>query len=329
MQYFGSELGTLLGFLGMGAVELLAVRWIWAAPQSRQGALRNLACACVIPGLCAGSMIAVGLAAYLTPLTFDPVIYPFDAKFGGPSWTIGEIFRSRPWLLETCGSAYNTLPFAFSICLALQWQHGVKFPVNFGLAILAMGAVGFLLYQLCPVAGPAYLFPSDFPRHTPPLLHVACILLPPVPRNDMPSLHVAWALLLAWNLRRRLILMSASVGYLACTVLATLGSCEHYLADLIVSPALVLAVQAACKGVLPKYRGLALVAGSTLTLFWLVAFRTSSALAIPSGCAAWLAIILSVLLPGGIAWVASPGATIGPYPVAERPDPVMAVSSEL
>jgi len=330
MAYFGSNFGTVLGFLGMGAVQVLAGKWIWAASSSRERALRDLGCACVIPSLCAGSMIAVGLAAYFTPQTFDPVIYAFDGKFGWPSWTIGGIFRFHPWLLNTCGLAYNTLPLALSICLALQWQHGIKFPVDLGIAMLALGAVGFLLYQLCPVAGPVYLFPSDFPTHTPHVLGVARIPLPPIPRNGMPSLHVAWALLLAWNLRHRLALMSTSAVYLSCTILATLGSGEHYLADLIVSPALVLAVQAACKGVSPGYRGLGLTVGSTLTLLWLIAFRTSAALAIPSGYAAWLAIALSVLLPAGVAWVASLGTSgMDPHPVPERSDPIVALSSEL
>ncbi len=305
LAYFGSEFGTVGGFLGMGAIQVLAGRWIWAQPSKREEALQRLRRACVIPSLCVGSMCAVGVAANLTPQTYDPVIYAFDGKFGWPGWTIGEVFRLHPWLFATCGFVYNSLPLALSTCLALQWQHKIKFPVDLGIATLVLGVVGFLLYQICPVSGPVYLFPADFPTHLPHVLDVSRIPLPPAPRNGMPSLHVAWALLLAWNLRVRRVWMIAAVFYLALTILATLGSGEHYLADLIVSPALVLGVQSACRGVPSSLRALGVAVGSAVTLSWLVAFRTGAALAVPAGRAAWLVTGLSVLLPAAIAWRAS------------------------
>ena len=305
IAYFGSELGTPSGFLGMGAIQVMAGQWIWAKPSQRTRAFQNLRQACFIPSLCVGSMLAVGVAAQLTPQTYDPVIYAFDGKFGWPSWTMGEIFHFHPRLFATCGFVYNSLPLALSTCLALQWQHQIKFPVDLGIATLTLGVIGFLLYQICPVSGPVYLFPGDFPTHIPHVLNASRIHLPPVPRNGMPSLHVAWALLLAWNLRARRALIVPSVFYLTFTILATLGSGEHYLADLLVSPALVLAVQSACGGVTPGLRSFGLAVGSAIVLSWLIAFRTGVALAIPSGHTAGLLASLSILLPAAVAWCVS------------------------
>jgi len=305
IDYIGSTIGTLLGFLGMGAVQVLANRWIWASRADKKQAVLNLGRASAIPSLCVGSMLAVGIAAQLTPETYDPLIFAFDGKFGWPSWTLGALFHAHPWLFFTCGFVYNTLPLALSVCLALQWQHGVKLPVDMGLAALSIGAIGFLLYQFCPVSGPAYLFPNDFPLRLPHVLNVTRIALPPSPRNGMPSLHVAWALLLLWNLRVRRGLLIAATFFLACTVLATLGSGEHYLADLVVSPALVLAIQSACGGVASALRRLSFGVGSAMTVGWLIAFRTGAAQWIPAGQATWVALGLSVLVPAAIAWRAS------------------------
>ena len=312
VDYFGSGFGTLMGFLGMGAVQTLAGEWIFAKPAAKRKAtpwasrtVQNLRYACAIPALCVGSMLAVGTAAQLTPVTYDPLVYAFDGKFGFPSWVIGQAFRSHMWLWATCGVVYNTLPLALSVCLAMQWQYRVKFPIDMGAAVLSIGVVGFLLYQICPAAGPVYLFPNDFPTRVPHVLDVMRIHLPPAPRNGMPSLHVAWALLMAWNLRVRRILLPVGFFFLGCTILATIGSGEHYLADLIVSPALVLAIQSAFRGIPNALRPAGLTVGSAITLGWLIAFRTGAAMAIPSGQFAWWALAASVLTPAMIAWRAN------------------------
>ena len=236
-DYFGSGFGTLMGFLGMGAVQTLVGQWIFsqrlpATPWAAR-AVQNLRYACAIPALCMGSILAVGAAVQFTPLTYDPLIYAFDAKLQFPSWVIGHAFRTHMWLWATCGFVYNTLPLVLSICLSMQWQHRVKFPVDMGGgACSPIGVVGFFLYQICPAAGPIYLFPKDFPASTPHILDVMRIHMAPAARNGMPSLHVAWALLLvAWNLRVRRILLPAALFFLLWTALATLGTGEHYLAD--------------------------------------------------------------------------------------------------
>jgi hypothetical protein len=170
---------------------------------------------------------------------------------------------------------------------------------------VALGVVGFLLYQISPVAGPTYLFSKDFPFHVPDLAGLAIqpAWLQPAARNGMPSLHVGWTLLLFWNMRRRAWWMGAiAATYLTLTALATLGFGEHYLADLMVAPPLALAIQAACTRTDKGVRWVAFAIGAVITLAWLIAFRTGFALRIPEGAATWSIALVSIALPGIAAW---------------------------
>jgi hypothetical protein len=119
----------------------------------------------------------------------------------------------------------------------------------------------------------------------------------------MPSLHVGWTLLLFWNIRRRSWWMGAIAAmYLTLTTLATLGFGEHYLADLMVAPAVALAIQAACTRTVARFRWIALAIGASITIAWLLAFRTGAALRIPEGAATWSFALVSVALPAIAAW---------------------------
>jgi hypothetical protein len=170
---------------------------------------------------------------------------------------------------------------------------------------IALGVTGFALYQVCPAAGPVYLFGEQFPLQVPQLAGLAMqpVWLPPVARNGMPSLHVGWTLLLFWNLRRRNWWMGILSGcYLLLTALATLGSGEHYLVDLMVAPALALAIQGACTRTASRVRWIAVAVGGAMTLSWLIALRTGAALAIPAGAATWSIALGSIALLAVLAW---------------------------
>jgi hypothetical protein len=304
-SYFGSEIAAPGAFLGMGAVQLLAIRWIWAPAAAKRTALTNLLRGALIPLLCMGSMIAVGLAAYLTPVTYDQVIYAFDLHLDpvAPSWKIGTLFRNHLGLYLLCGHVYNSLPLALSACLALQWREKAKrFPVDLGVALMALGVAGFALYQICPASGPVYLFPQDFPAHVPAISNAGPAPLPTSPRNGMPSLHVGWTFLLFWNLRSRRILGPLAAIFLVLTALATLGSGEHYLADLMVAIPLALSIQSAALKSANKWRLAALITGCVFTLAWLIAFRTGAVLSLPSGGALWAIAAATIVLPLALAW---------------------------
>jgi hypothetical protein len=304
-SYFGSKVAVPGTFLGMGAVQLLATRWIWASDVDKRPALVNMLHCALIPLLCMGSMIAVGLAAQFMPVTYDGVVYAFDLRLdpAAPSWIVGTFFRTHLWFLSLCGHIYNSLPLALSACLALQWRERERrILVNLGFVFLALGAVGFMLYQICPVSGPAYLFPQDYPAHLPALSNPAPAPLPISPRNGMPSLHVGWTFLIFWNLRTRRILGPAAAVFLVLTALATLGFGEHYLADLIVAIPLALTVQVAFVESKSEWRRAALTAGCALTLAWLIAFRTGAALSLPSGAFLWVVVSGTILLPALLVW---------------------------
>jgi hypothetical protein len=307
--FYGAAIGIPGGFLGLGSSLLVILQWLWAPAAGKAVRIARAREVGLIPALCLCSAIAVNLAVGFTPVTYDRIIYVFDAKFGGPpSWVVGRLLRTHTWLLRACGSVYNSLPLGLAVCLAIQFrdrQRHARIPVDLRWLSVALGGAGFLLYQMSPAAGPIYLFGADFPAHVPSLAGFAIkpAWLQPAARNGMPSLHVGWTLLLFWNVRRHSWWMGLMAAiYLTLTALATLGFGEHYLADLMVAPALALAVQAACTRTGDKVRWVAMGAGVIITLAWLISFRTGVALRIPAGAATWSMALLSVLLPGILGW---------------------------
>jgi hypothetical protein len=308
-DYWGRTIGTAGGFLGMGSLLLLSCKWIFAPPEGKRTHFEILREAGIIPLLCICSIVAVGAAIRFTPLTYDPLLYAFDLKFGGPpSWVMGRLFRAHASLFLACAYAYNSLPLGMAACMWLRWrdrQNNVHASADLLWMAVSLGIVGFLLYQVCPAAGPVYLFPKQFPYELPSAgFSTQPSPMQAVPRNAMPSLHVAWMLLLFWNTRRRgwWIRLIAAL-YLVLTALATLGLGEHYLADLMVAPPLVAAIQAACTRVAVKEKWIALAIGAGITGSWLVALRTGAAMLIAPGPPLWSLAALSSIVPVVVLWV--------------------------
>jgi hypothetical protein len=321
LGFYGSWIAIPGAFLGMGTLFALGTRWIWAPAASANTArgekwmrFERVRDAALVPLLCVATMVAVGPAIGLTPMTYDGLLYIIDTKFLAakaslpPSWVIGRMFVDHNWIRTACGYVYNSLPLGMAICLAFQWQdrqRKIWYPLDLRWQSMTLGAVGFLLYQICPAAGPIYLFPKDFPSVVP---HLAAIVAAPgvigeVPRNGMPSLHVAGTMLLFWNVRNRAwwIALAASI-YVMMTAMATLGLGEHYLVDLMVAVPVGLALQALWLRTRSAFRWVAMGAGGAITLMWLIAFRTEAALAIPAGAVMWTMAGLTVLVPVAMAW---------------------------
>ena len=308
-NFYGSLIGISGGFLGLGSLLMATLQWFWAPETEKRVSFERAREVVLIPALSLCSAVAVNLAVGLTPITYDRLLYVFDLNFGGPpSWVVGRLLQAHPWLLKACAYVYNSLPLGLAACLAIQWrerQRSTDVVVDLRWISVSLGVAGFLLYQVSPAAGPIYLFAKDFPFHVPDLAGLAIqpAWLQPAARNGMPSLHVGWTLLLFWNIRRRSWWMGAiAATYLTLTALATLGFGEHYLADLMVAPALALAIQAACTRTDAGFRWVALATGAMITLAWLIAFRTGAALRIPEGVATWSMALLSVALPAIAGW---------------------------
>jgi hypothetical protein len=319
-DYWGRTIGTAGGFLGMGSLLLLSCKWIFAPPAGKRAPFEVLREAGIIPLLCICSIVAVSAAIRLTPLTYDRLLYAFDIKFGGPpSWVIGRLFRAHASLFLACAYAYNSLPLGMAACMWLRWRdrkNHVRASADLLWMAVSLGIVGFLLYQVCPAAGPVYLFPKQFPSEVPSVVSLSTGPGPmlAVPRNAMPSLHVAWMLLLFWNtLRRAWWMRLIAAVYLVLTALATLGLGEHYLADLMVAPPMVAAIQAACTRTAVKEKWIALASGATITLSWLIALRTGAAMMIAPGPALWSLAILSLIVPMTALWMLNRAADTGSH----------------
>jgi hypothetical protein len=101
---------------------------------------------------------------------------------------------------------------------------------------------------------------------------------PGAARNCMPSLHLAWALIL-WRttVGARAAVRWAAIAFVLVTALATLGSGEHYLVDLIVAAPFAVALLALVTPPAPSLEGVrarawALGGGAGLTALWFLLF---------------------------------------------------------
>jgi hypothetical protein len=92
-------------------------------------------------------------------------------------------------------------------------------------------------------------------------------------RNAIPSLHMAWVLLVWWNSKGLARWMRVvALVFVWFTVIATLGTGEHYFVDLVVAFPFALMVQALCMYRLPfRYgpRRVAFLFGTFVSLAWM------------------------------------------------------------
>jgi PAP2 superfamily len=298
-EYCGWLPAVVGGFAGIGSVALAACKWIWAEGAARPAAIRSLRAIALIPILCTASVVVVFIATALTPNTYDYSLYRADALFGfQPSFVTGRWFRANPWIWYGCGLVYNALPFWLSALCAMEIRWPKRAMGNTPLALMALGGVGFVLYQICPAAGPLYRFGPMFPGTPPDPLGVqtASAFLASFPRNAMPSLHVGWTLVLFWSLARwGWAIRAAAAIIVLCTLLAILGSGEHYLVDAVVAAPLACAVIAGCS----RYWAKAIL-GASLSVLWLVCLRLGLVTCWPAmvfQTAAAITVAVSFLIP--------------------------------
>ena len=273
---------VLFSLLGMSSLLILGIRTIWAEGEER----RFLLCA-FVPALLfvssewmASSLLDFTETAH--PKTLDLYLYSFDASLHVQlSFLMGVAFLKWAWLRTAGILFYLGLPIPIALVYAGQLirQREKALPVM--LAFLITGPLGVLFYNLYPATGPIHVFKQGFPFHPLPISQAARLLLEPIaipgPRNAIPSLHMAWVLL-AWWYSRKLSWPSRGIvmAFVVFTVLATLGTGEHYFVDLIVAFPFALMIQGLCSLWLPwrkKERLLAVLFGGLGTLAWLAMLR--------------------------------------------------------
>jgi hypothetical protein len=299
-----------LAVLGLGALLLLGLRVLCSDLPGRERAVALLIPAVMLISFILVTAWALRWTGILNPRTDDAWVYAFDGSLGfQPSFLIGRVMYRSLFLTRVTLLTYLSLPFAMAAICA--WRipripgRSTRPCWQLLSVLLLAGLAGGALYNVIPVTGPLYAFSRDFPWHTVPYHDLRIFALQKmaipvgIPRNGMPSLHVAWVILLCWNSRGLpRWLRSAMLAFALLTIIATLGSGQHYLMDLVVSVPFALAVQAALgwKSVKMRQRVGAITAGIALTAAWLMLIRLSLAWVLVSPVIPWSLVAMSLVI---------------------------------
>lgn len=232
---------SIISFLGLSAIAVLGFRSVWAEGRELKILVLGL-----VPFVLfiASEWLAtplLHLTERIHSATLDLFLYYFDGSLGvQASFVAGKMFAHWPWLKAISMFFYIGLeiPLILVYVRHLVAQGERALPVM--IVFMITGPIGVIFYNLFPAAGPFHLFGDRFPFHPLNSTQVRHLLLEPTPLhafpNAIPSLHMTWVLLAWWNsqgLSR--LTRSIAFAFLAFTVLATLGTGEHYLIDLIVA----------------------------------------------------------------------------------------------
>lgn len=272
-------------FVGMAALAVLGMNAIWA-----RGSVRKLFLYGFIPSVLfvasewmAGTLLEI--TEKLHPKTFDLFLYSFDCSLHfQASYVMAQFLAKHPWLYWSSFVVYVALPLPLALVYAAQLRRKTDAAFQTMLAFLITGPLGVIFYNMLPACGPVHVF-RGFPWH--PLTVAAAAQMPliaiplkGVARNAIPSLHMTWVLLVWWNSKELARWIRAiAMGFVIFTIMATLGTGEHYLIDLAVAFPFSLLVQSACSYSLPLHSGgrrsaFLFGAFATLTWFALLSFYT-------------------------------------------------------
>lgn len=311
-----------LSFLGMAALLVLGTRAIWERGKERKLLFYGFFSSVLLiaPGYIFGAALYITEA--LHPKTFDLFLYSFDNSLHVQvSFLMGQIFARHPWLREACILVYVALPLPLALVYAAQLRRKTETAFQAVLAFLVAGPVGVLFYNVLPACGPVHLL-RNFPWY--PLTSATAAHIPvftvPIqgPRNAIPSLHMTWVLLAWWNSKGLPNWVRAVVMiFVVFTTMATLGTGEHYLVDLVVAFPFSLMIQSVCSYTLPFRRGerrIAFLFGTFVTLLWFALLSFYTRLFWVSPLLPW-AMIVATLVPSVLLWQRLLGAT----PKTEEP----------
>jgi hypothetical protein len=314
LDYWGG--GSQLIFMGacafvsLATVAVIGEQIIWA-----EGRNRKLLLCCFVPSIpvitldwFAGSMHHITEA--LHPKTFDLFLYSFDCSMRVQiSFLMGQVFAKLPALQVICLVIYNTLPWALALTFAAQLRRTMRDAMMVMIVFVVTAPIGFLFYNLLPACGPVHVFGAGFPWHPPSIAEVARWDVQPILvkglRNAIPSLHMTWVLLVWWNSKglERWI-RAIAMAFVVFTVMATLGTGEHYFIDLVVAFPFSLMVQAVCSYRLPLRAGerrAGFLFGLFVTLTWISLLSYATSLFWISPLVPW-AMIVATVWPSIVLW---------------------------
>jgi PAP2 superfamily len=297
----GPSLSLYAGMLGRGCLLVLGWTTIWANPEEGR---RSLRCALIAAGIVVfvlASLVALNLTVTGRSRVFDSYLYVFDGSLGfQPSFVLGQFFARYRLIAAIARVSYLGLPVVLAVVSSGYLRSSSPWHP---LAILTTaGVFGYLLYWVFPAMGPLYLTGTNFPNFPQSFtalgqVHPHAITLTiPAPRNAMPSLHMTWALLIWFSCRPfSRIARGFALAYVVLTVVATLGTGEHYLADLVVALPFSVAVEALWTPVRPTTRYYVLAGTTGLTLTWLVILRSATSVFLLSPAVPWGCILASMI----------------------------------
>jgi hypothetical protein len=243
---------TWVSFLGMASLVVMGLNAVWL-----EGEERNTVLLALIPSLLI--LASNHYAGYLHkftesahPKVLDLYLYSFDASLRVPvAFWMGQLYAKWKLLGDVSFIFYVGLPFSLAVVYAGQASRlrGKAIPIF--AAFLLMGPIGGIFYNLFPALGPIHLFGARFPWQPLASEQARRLFLEPVEllglRNAIPSLHMGWTLM-SWWYSRGLSILERTVAmlFVVFTVVATMGTGEHYFIDLVVAFPFVLFLQAMC-----------------------------------------------------------------------------------
>jgi hypothetical protein len=301
------RVAAAFSLLGFGALIVLGLRALWSESESRQSTIALLVPALILIAFIFGTARVLSFSSGLSPETRDAWLYAFDGSLGfQPSFAVGRIMIDSTLLTRSALLTYLSLPFAMATVCAFRIPVGSKRISWHMLTVLLLAGIGgWLAYNIVPGTGPIYAFGQGFPWN-PPYKDLSTFVLQKmpistgIPRNAMPSLHVGWVVLLWWNSRGfPRVLRATLLLYLALTVIATLGSGQHYLVDLVVSLPYALTVQSAASYIFGEKSTRVIgtmLTGLALTAGWLMLVRFGLPLMLKSPAIPWTLIVTTVAL---------------------------------
>jgi PAP2 superfamily len=300
---FRPSLMAGFSFAGLAAFAVLGTHAIWAEGDDRKLLLYGFVPIVLFVGSEWMASTLLDLTAAFHPKTFDVFLYSFDSSLRVQiSFIVGQMFWSNPWLRFVCLVFYIALPLPLALVYAAHLRHTKYNALAVMIAFLVTGPLGVMFYNMLPACGPVHLFGAAFPWH--PLSTADAMRLNVMPilikgaRNAIPSLHMAWVLLIWWNSRGLPRWVRAiALAFVWFTVLATLGTGEHYFIDLVVAFPFSLMVQALCSYSLPFRSGerpKAFLFGTFATLIWLALLSFTTRLFWISPLIPWAMIVATI-----------------------------------
>lgn len=239
------------------------------------------------------------LTAALRPLTLDAYAYAIDEAFGfQPSALAAGLFAgdgSRAAL----GFVYALAPLAIALVHVARRRADARDLGDLPRTILALTLGGFALHHLVPLVGPANAF-ARFPE-MPAVVWPGTMMAPPLPRVGLPSLPMAWALAITWRSRGLgPKVRGFALGWLALTIVASLGLGANYLVDLVVTVPFTALVVVLCRPRPDALSARELGALALLALIvgaWVLAFHRGGELLAGHRALPLVAMALTVALP--------------------------------